>query len=48
MSDQKTTRREQRAQAQEFIDSLQSGSAFPPVPPHLDYRQPRGYPRSHA
>jgi len=29
MSDQKTTRREQRAQAQEFIDSLQSGSAFP-------------------
>jgi len=29
MSVQKTTRREQRAQAQEFIDSLQSGSAFP-------------------
>jgi phosphomethylpyrimidine synthase len=29
MSDQKATRREQRAQAQEFIDSLQSGSAFP-------------------
>ncbi|MBD8263616.1 phosphomethylpyrimidine synthase ThiC [Pantoea agglomerans] len=29
MSDQKTTRREQRALAQEFIDSLQSGSAFP-------------------
>ncbi|TPE10114.1 phosphomethylpyrimidine synthase ThiC [Pantoea vagans] len=29
MSDPKMTRREQRAQAQEFIDSLQSGSAFP-------------------
>ena len=29
MSDQKISRREQRAQAQEFIDSLQSGSAFP-------------------
>lgn len=29
MSDPKMTRREQRAQAQEFIDSLRSGSAFP-------------------
>ena len=29
MSEPKMTRREQRAQAQEFIDSLQSGSAFP-------------------
>ncbi|SFO57051.1 phosphomethylpyrimidine synthase [Candidatus Pantoea varia] len=29
MSDPKMSRREQRAQAQEFIDSLQSGSAFP-------------------
>ncbi|WP_313701964.1 phosphomethylpyrimidine synthase ThiC [Pantoea sp.] len=29
MSDQKISRREQRAQAQEFIDSLQNGSAFP-------------------
>ncbi|WP_325937760.1 phosphomethylpyrimidine synthase ThiC [Pantoea anthophila] len=29
MSDPKMTRREQRAQAQEFVDSLQSGSAFP-------------------
>lgn len=29
MSTAKTTRREQRAQAQEFIDSLQGGSAFP-------------------
>ena len=29
MSTSKTNRREQRAQAQEFIDSLQGGSAFP-------------------
>ncbi|KAA5921516.1 phosphomethylpyrimidine synthase ThiC [Pantoea sp. Bo_2] len=29
MSDPKMSRREQRAQAQEFINSLQSGSAFP-------------------
>ena len=29
MSDSKMTRREQRAQAQEFIDSLQGGNAFP-------------------
>ena len=29
MSDSKMTRREQRAQAQEFIDSLRGGSAFP-------------------
>jgi len=29
MSDPKMSRREQRAHAQEFIDSLQSGSAFP-------------------